>query len=190
MRYIAALLGIFLVGCSKRMRLTGFLAVLLCTPTMFGCASSRLSHISASPKSSHKVSAIAFAPGGGLLADAVGVELANRGFTVIDPMATSNMLVRLNLTEIEVARPEGLAKLKSQGIDAYLVVRGAEGRDGRPESASARMNSTHTGQVLAGVTWQNGWGGQAGSPADRIMRRNLTEAANEIADALAQRIIQ
>ena len=128
------------------------------------------------------------APGGGLLADAVAVELANRGFTVIDPATTSNLLIRLNVTEIEVAQPEGLAKLNTQGIDAYLVVRAAGGSDGRPESASARMNSTQTGQVLAGVTWQNGWGGRAGSPADRVMRKNLSEAANEIASALAQRV--
>jgi hypothetical protein len=64
--------------------------------------------------------------------------------------------MRLNLTEIEVATPQRLEKLTSQGIDAYLMVRAAAGADGRPESASARMNSTHTGQVLAGVTWQNG----------------------------------
>jgi hypothetical protein len=50
------------------------------------------------------------------------------------------------------------------------------------------MNSTHNGQVLAGVTWQNGYGGAAGSPADRVMRKGLSEAAAEIATALAERV--
>jgi hypothetical protein len=172
------------------MRSSGLLGILARVMLSIGCASSQISSIPISAKPTHKVQAIAMAPGGGLLADAVAVELANRGLTVIDPSSTSNLLVRLNLTEIEVARPEGLAKLRDHGIDAYLVVRSAAGADGRPESVSARMNSTYTGQVLAGVTWQNGWGGVAGSPADRTMRKNLVEAANEIANALAQRVSQ
>jgi len=98
------------------------------------------------------------------------------------------MMIRLNLNEVEITRPEGLAKLKDQGIDAFLVVRGGGGYDEQPQSASARMNSTHNGQVLAGVTWQNGFGGAAGSPADRVMRKGLTEAAAEIATALAERV--
>jgi len=100
------------------------------------------------------------------------------------------MMIRLNLNEIEITRPGGLAKLKDQGIDAFLVVRGGGGYDGQLQSASARMNSTHNGQVLAGVTWQNGFDfGAAGSPADRVMRKGLMEAASEIATALAERVI-
>jgi hypothetical protein len=133
------------------MRSSGLLGILARVMLSIGCASSQISSIPISAKPTHKVQAIAMAPGGGLLADAVAVELANRGLTVIDPSLTSNLLVRLNLTEIEVARPEGLAKHRDHGIDAYLVVRSAAGADGRPESASARMNSTYTGQVLAGV---------------------------------------
>jgi hypothetical protein len=91
-------------------------------------------------------------PGGGLLADAVAVELLNRGFTVIDGNATSNLMIRLNLNEVEIARPEGLAKFKGQGIDAVLVVRGAGGYDDQPQSASARMTSTMGGHLLAGTT--------------------------------------
>jgi hypothetical protein len=153
-----------------------------------GCASSKMSSLPVVSQAKHTVKVIAFAPGGGLLADAVGVELLNRGFTVIDSTTTSSMMVRLNLKEVEITRPEGLSKLKDQGIDAYLVVRGGGGYDEQPQSASARMNSTHNGQVLAGVTWQNGYGGAAGSPADRVMRKGLSEAAAEIATALAERV--
>ena len=164
-----------------------FLAVFL-TALLGGCASSKLSSMPVASQAKHAVKVIAFAPGGGLLADAVGVELANRGFTVIDSSSTSSMLVRLNLNEVEITRPEGLSKLKEQGIDAFLTVRSGGGYDQQPQSASARMNSTHTGQVLAGVTWQNGFGGQAGSPVDRLMRKGLSEAATEIAVALTDRV--
>jgi hypothetical protein len=164
------------------------LLVLFLTAMLGGCASSKVSSMPAVSQAKHDVKVIAFAPGGGLLADAVGVELANRGFTVIDSSTTSSMLVRLNLNEVEITRPEGLSKLKEQGIDAFLTVRSGGGYDQQPQSASARMNSTHTGQVLAGVTWQNGFGGQAGSPADRLMRKGLTEAATEIAVALTNRV--
>ena len=164
------------------------LLAILSTALLVGCASSKVSSLPIASQTKHAVKVIAFAPGGGLLADAVGVELSNRGFTVIDSSTTSSMMVRLNLNEIEITRPEGLAKLKDQGIDAFLIVRGGGGYDENPQSASARMNSTHNGQILAGVTWQNGFGGAAGSPADRVMRKGLTEAASEIAAALAQRV--
>jgi len=163
-------------------------AVILACASLVGCASSRLSTLPVSGKVSHPIKAIALAPDGGLLADAVGVELSNKGFTVVDSVATSKLMVRLNLNEVKVAKPEGLAKLKDQGIDAFLTVRAAGGYDQQPQSASARINSTHTGQVIAGISWQNGWGGQAGSIADRTMRKGLAEAAAEIADALVASI--
>jgi hypothetical protein len=95
------------------------------------------------------------------------------------------MMVRLNMNEVEVQRPENLAKLKAQGIDAFLSVRASGAYDGQPQGASARVVSTGTGRLIAGVTWQNAWGGQAGSIADRTMRKGLNEASVEIANALA-----
>jgi hypothetical protein len=134
------------------------------------------------------VRTIAILPGGGLLADAVAVELLNRGFTVIDAAATSNLMIRLNMNEIEIARPEGLAKFKGQGIEALLVVRAAGGYDAQPQSASARTTSTVDGRLLAGTTWQNGFGGQAGSIADRVMWQGLSQAASQFAGAIAKQI--
>ena len=162
--------------------------LLLSLAILTGCASSKISSAPVASQIKHSVKTIAFMPGGGLLADAVGVELANRGFTVIDSATTSSMMVRLNLNEIEISKPEGLSKFKEQGIDAVLIVRAGGGYDDQPQNASARMSSTHNGQVLAGVTWQNGFGGRAGSPADRIMRKGLTEAAAEIASSLSERV--
>ena len=115
------------------------------------------------------------------------------GFAALEKMdfdtsQTSSLLIRLNLEEMEVVRPENLARLRTEGIDAYLVCRSAAGRDGLPQSASVRINSTHTGAILSGLSWQNGWGGQAGSIADRTMRKDLSEAASEIARELTARL--
>jgi hypothetical protein len=93
------------------------------------------------PKPVVPVKVIAMDPGGGLLADAVGVELSNRDYTVIDSAETSKMMTRLGIDEVEVQMPEALSKLKAHGIDAWLTVKSAGGNDGSPQSASARMNS-------------------------------------------------
>lgn len=175
-------------GAWNDMKSLTVIAALSAALLLGGCATSSLSTLPVAARPSQPMNVIAMAPGGGILADAVGVELANRGFNVIDVSTTSQMLVRLNLSEIEISQPQGLAKLKSQGVDGFLVVRAAAGYDGMPQSASARVNSTETGQVVSGVSWQNGWGGQAGSIADRTMRSGLTGAASEIADALARNL--
>ena len=64
------------------------------------CASSKISTLPIAGGPTHSVKSIAMAPDGGLLADAVAVDLSNRGFNVIDGATTSKMMVRLNLTEI------------------------------------------------------------------------------------------
>lgn len=156
------------------------------TVFLFWCASSKLSTIPVSGKFSAPVKVIALDPSGGLLADAIGVEVSNRGFTALDSATTSKLIARLNLNEIQISTPVGLEKLKTQGVDAYLSVRAVGAYDQQIQSASDHVNSTATGQVIAGITWQNGWGGQAGSIADRTMRKGLSEAAAEIAEALAK----
>jgi len=171
-------------GRRSLIALVGVIVAFSCVPA---CGMSHVSSVSA-PGPKIAVRTVAIMPGGGLLADAVAVELMNRGFTIIDAAAISNMMIRLNLNEVEIARPEGLAKFKGQGIEALLVVRAAGGYDQQPQSASARMTSTVDGRLLAGTTWQNGFGGQAGSIADRVMREGLTQAASEIAGAIAKQV--
>ena len=112
----------------------------------------------------------------------------NQGFSVYDTAQTSSLLVRLGISEVEVTLPQHLDALRSEGIDAYISARSASGDDGLPQSASVRINSTHTGAIIAGISWQNGWGGQSGSMADRTMRKDLTEAAEEIAEEIAKRL--
>lgn len=134
------------------------------------------------------VSSIALAPSGGVMADAIGNELFNQGFQVIDTQETSNFLVRLNLSELEVLQPKSLSLLREQGITAFLQVRGGAGYDGRPQSVTVRVVSTRTGELIGGANWQNGKGGMQGSMADNIMRADVVEAAKKIGDALAPQL--
>ena len=95
-------------------------------------------------------------------------------------------MARSNLDEVEIALPAGQQEFAKEGIDALLTVSAVGGYDQEPQSASARVQSTKTGQLLTGVTWENGWGGKAGSIADRTMREGLTDAAKEIGTALCK----
>ena len=163
--------------------------VSLCLIELSGCASSKMSSqaTSASPV---PIRVIAIAPGGGVLADAVGGELTNRGFQIIDPGSTMRLVGRVNLTEFDVTRPESIRQLRDQGVDAVLAVRAIGAYDQQPQSASARITSTTTGQLISAVAWQNGWAGMAGSMADRTMRSGLLDAASEIARGVAANIKQ
>ncbi len=165
-----------------------FSAVLGLSLLIAACGMSQVSNSPVAVGTKLPIKSIAMMPGGGILSEAVSVELLNRGFTVIDASTTSSMMVRLNLNEIEITRPEGLGKLRDQGIEAVLIVKAAGVYDDQPQSASARMTSTADGRLIAGVTWQNGFGGQAGSMADRVMRQGLTGAASEIANGLVKQV--
>lgn len=154
---------------------------------LVGCSSAKVTSINVSPSTiTHKVNSIAIAPNGGLIGEAVSIQLSNLGFEVVDPGSLKSVLARANLSEYEVSSSVGLEVLKEKGIDAYLVVKGARSYDNQLESVSARVTSTHTGQIISGVSWQNGYGGVPGSPADRVMRQGLAEAAQTIATEIAK----
>jgi len=164
------------------------LLLLLGVLVLSGCASSKISVSSVPTGAAVKVDRIAIAPGSGVFGDAIAVELFNLGFTVVDSSETSRIAARVGLQEIEVTSDEGYAALREAGIEAVLSARAVSGTDGTPESASVRITSLKTGEIIAGVSWQNGWGGQRGSVADRTMRKNLSQAAREIAQEISKRL--
>ena len=132
------------------------------------------------------IHSIALDPQGGILSDAIGIELIKHGFEIVDPARFTNLLVRLNLAEVEVSEPKNLVRLGSEGIDAVLSVDSGPGYDGRPSTASVRVSATVSGQVVRGVIWDNGRAGELRSPADLDARVGVSEAAHQIADALAE----
>jgi hypothetical protein len=152
-----------------------------------GCVSPQL-NVSAPPGGSEPIRTVALAPNGGALADAIGLELLNFGFEVFDTAQVSSLMVRMNLTEIEILEPQNLLLLKGQGIDCMLQVRAVAGYDDRPQSATVKLVSAATGKLMAGATWQNGRGGQQGSAADQDARIDLAAAARQIAEGIAKAV--
>jgi len=132
------------------------------------------------------VRTIALMPSGGILADAIGLELLRFSFNIIDTGKVSSLMIRANLTEIEITQPHNLSRLFTDGIDAVILVKSVAGYDGRPQSASVKIVHTQTGQLIAGANWQNGRGGVQGSQADQNARVDLAIAAQQIADSLGQ----
>ncbi len=116
------------------------------------------------------------------------MELFNSGITVVDANEASSIIGRAGLREFELTSTQGYSALREAGIEAVLAAKSVDAADGTPESASVRITSTVSGEIIAGITWQNGWGGQRGSIADRTMRKNLSEAAREIAREIMKRI--
>ncbi|MBI1264736.1 MAG: hypothetical protein GC187_08375 [Alphaproteobacteria bacterium] len=149
------------------------------------CASSNVRSTGAAAVSPSEAGTIALAPGAGILGDAVLLELSTYGFRVIEAEATERLMGRLGLDEFDMTTASGLSELARNGVDTVLIVRSAGGYDDNIQSATARLVSTSDGSLLSGATWQNGFAGQQGSIADRMMRRGLNQAAVELADALA-----
>lgn len=162
-------------------------AVLVMSVLLVGCAGSRLSSIQNAKPISQNINRIAIAPGSGPFGEAIGVELFNMGFQVVDANEAAGLIGRAGLKEFELYTPKGNSVLRAQGIEAVITAK-AVAVDGTPESASVRVTNTTDGRILAGITWQNGWGGQRGSIADRTMRKNLSSAAQEIAKELGKRL--
>ena len=163
---------------------TNLLFVCLVSLSLAGCASSKMS-VSRNPNAlPQKISTIALMPSGGPMADAIGIELLNYGYNIIDTGTVTGYMARYNLDEIELVMPKNITRLADDGIDTVLIVRSVGGYDDRPESATTRLVSTSNGQVIIGSTWQNGKGGAQGSAADGMMRSNLSQAAKAIAKGL------
>lgn len=161
--------------------------LILFTLLFTACRSSQVSSVGGNPPN-HPVYNIAISTTGGILADAIGIQLVGRGFEVIEPDQVSNLVARHNLSETEISTPQSLQILRQNNIDAYLIVRVSEAKDGYPQSASIRLVSTHTGKLISGTSWQNGYGGQQGSLADRMMRVDINKAAKSIVNALCKNL--
>ena len=166
----------------RRLTISAFVLVLV------ACSGAKISSPQQLAPLPHPVGSIAFSPGGGVMADAVGIELFDQGFTVFDMRQTSTLMLRYNLDEVEIMKPEALLVFAEEGIDALLVVRTVAGYDDQPESATVRVLSTQTGQMIGALTWQTGHGGARGSMLDRIKRKGMVDAARQIGKALARQL--
>ena len=152
---------------------------------LVGCAASQISVVG-NKISQSSFNNIALSSNNGVLGQAVANELVGRGYKVQSPGQTNTLMLRLNLNEGEVTAPKSLQAFSKEGIDAVIVVSAVGGYDQMPQSASVQIINTSTLDIIAGLNWQNGYAGQQGSIADRVMRKGLTKAAKEIVDGLTQ----
>ena len=164
-----------------------FISILILSFFIVSCGGSTLSTVGGK-SAGHPVNVIAMNSGGGILGEAIAIELTNYNLTVIDPSEFSSIIGRLDINEFELAAPQNLTRLKDEGIDAYLVVKSQVGYDDLPQSASVRVTSTHNGKLISGVSWSNGYGMKKDSWTDRIMRVDLPTAAKEIVKALIKNL--
>jgi len=163
-------------------KILGILALAL---LLVGCAASQISVVG-NKISQSSFNNIALSSNNGVLGQAVANELVGRGYKVQSPGQTNTLMLRLNLNEGEVTAPKSLQAFSKEGVDAVIVVNAVGGYDQMPQSASVQIINTSTLDIMAGLNWQNGYAGQQGSIADRVMRKGLTKAAKEIVDGLTQ----
>lgn len=131
-----------------------------------GCGSSKMTMLPAPEVRGPQVRTLAVGAGG-VLADAIALELAARGFGLVPSWDAST------------DEPVGV-------IEATWIPGAA---DGYPDSAVVRVTASRGGAVLAGVVWENGWGGESGSTLDRAKRKSIAAAAREMAEGLARQLV-
>ncbi len=147
-----------------------------------GCASAR--GATGDTYASHGV--VAVAPGGGEVSHAIAIELEQRGYTVVDGPATSRLMSKLQVSELDIAMPQGLSSFAKEGVDAVLFVT-TSGSAQDLQRATVRLTRTRDAQLVAGVNWQNSMGVDKLSGASTGLRKSVTEAAGEIANELVAR---
>jgi hypothetical protein len=150
----------------------------------------------------YAVKAIAILPGAGVLAEAIGAELARRGFNISSAAATMNIVTGVDwkaVSELYVPgreKPGEVEKLMNQlharGIDAFLVLKedGFTPRQWRQyaywQIADTHMYSTHPdlrGKSHSYWGWVNTDNDRAKSPsaaAAEIVTRMATFTSNPL----------
>jgi hypothetical protein len=146
-------------------------------------------------KGPYSVKTIAILPGGGDLAEAIGVELARRGFIVSTPASTMSVVTGVDWKAVSELYIPGrknpgeveklMIQLRAQGIDAFLVLK-ADGFAPRQwqqyaywQTVGIHLYSTHPnlkGNLHSYWGWVN---------TDNMSARSPSEAAVEIVTRMA-----
>ncbi len=142
------------------------------------------------------IKVIALVPGGGVVADAVGVELAKRGFVIVPQDAASGMIAgvdlkavrehhipaRVNHAEMALLR----ARLLAHGVDVFMIVRAEEfaPRAYLGHSYWQRVFYTLYSTRRAGVGFFGDIGGSTWINIDP-RAKSLSDAAVEIVESMA-----
>ncbi|MFC1500592.1 hypothetical protein ACFL6T_06230 [Candidatus Zixiibacteriota bacterium] len=153
-----------------------------------GCAGAKITEMIHARWSGTQIQSIAIDPRGGVMGEEIAMHLNSGSLRVLDADQTIQLARRVGLDEYHVNSPEGLEALRSAGADALLVLKTMIGWDGNPQVVTARLIDTRTAEVITGFSWENGWGGDFGSVADRAMRKSVSEAARQISMTILNRL--
>jgi hypothetical protein len=164
-----------------------FLSAISAILFLSGCGLSKMS-VSQPPATENiQIKRLAITSDPGILGDAIAKELENRGLQVLTPVKTSAILGQLVIDDHSVSS-EAYAALRTKGIDSVLRAEAKIADDGTPDTVSVRLIDIIKGNFLIGIRWENAWGGASDSEANRIMRRNIFQAAEDIAKELLERL--
>ncbi len=176
-----------MVKGDKEIRALYWLTI-LGTLILIGCSGSKVS-VTQSPDAEIKpIQRLAILPDSGVLGDAIAKELLDRGLNIITEDETAAMVGGIRINQIGVSARVYYDALLEKGVDAALTASARIAQDGRPDYASAQVLDTASGDFLMDIAWQNAWGGYGGSDADRVMRKNTSEAAQEIVKELITKL--
>ncbi len=124
-----------------------------------------------------------------LLADAIGTELVQYGFTIIERSRLQAVLEELKLSLSGITREEDFRRVGDiLNVDGLVFVTATSDQafPSRVGSATVKIVNVHTGALVGGVNYQNGSAGRPGSPADTTMKESLPETARRIAQEIAK----
>ena len=164
-------------------KLAGLLVYIL-APLISGCVSPQFTVIKKAEKLDHSIRTIALFSDERNLPEAVKVELLNKGFDVVELQPNQ---ARTNMSMNSSSEVLTTLKNMNKGVDAYLSIEVVWANDGFLHNANVRLYSVHTGQTIVWFSWRNGYGMTDGIP-DRIVKKNLTESAQEITAKLTEYI--
>ena len=165
---------------------------ILCLPAIIlmaaGCAGTRITEMIHAPRSGSPIQSIAIDPRGGIMGEEIAMHLTSGNLRVLDSDHTTQLARRSGIDEHHLNSPAGLEALRNGGAEALLIIKTMIGWDGKPQVVTVKLIDTMTAEVITGFSWENGWGGDFGSVADRAMRRSVPEAARQISTSLLDRI--
>ena len=124
------------------------------------------------------------------MGEEIAMHLNSGSLRVLDADQTNQLARRIGIDEYHINSPEGLEALRNGGVESLLIIKTMIGWDGKPQVVTARLIDTRTADVITGFSWENGWGGDFGSVADRAMRKSIPEAARQISATILNRIGQ
>jgi hypothetical protein len=162
----------------------------------------RVTAFTQGPRGGPPITRIAVAPAVSSIDRLIAGALRQEGCAVHDPTETAGILAAHHLDVGLLEKPEGLAALASEGVDALLIaapdypgwVLHSDPKYGinvdayKPRRVTVRLVRTVTGEAATAFVWENARCGMRGSPCDQRAQYSASFAAGRVADLVLESI--